>query len=92
MTRFDHIKRPLLFFIACMVLWFAALVWLNISSPDTVVSSDIAVEGGGPGSAYPPDWNSSTEPLSAAQVDSVLEVVGIPDSMRARVLRLLRPK
>ncbi len=29
-----------------------------------------------PGSAYPPDWDSSTEPLSAAQMDSVLEVVG----------------
>ncbi len=39
--------------------------------------TDITVEGGGPGSAYPPDWDSSTVPLSAAQVDSVLEVVGM---------------
>ena len=32
------------------------------------------------------------EPLSAAQMDSVLEECGIPDFMRARVLRRLRPK
>jgi len=32
------------------------------------------------------------EPLSAAQMDSVLEVVDMPDSMRARVLRRLRRK
>ena len=47
---------------------------------------------GGPGSAYPPGWDSSTVPLSAAQMDSVLKVVSIPDSMRARVLRRLRRK
>ncbi len=57
MSSFHHIKRPLLFFIACMVLWFAALVWLNTSSykDANYYSSGIAVEGGGPGSAYPPD-------------------------------------
>ena len=89
-----HIKRPLLFFIACMVLWFAALVWLNTSSYQDAnyYSSGIVLEGGGPGSAYPPDWDSTAAPLSAAQMDSVLEVAGIPDSMRARVLRRLRPK
>ncbi len=59
-----------------MVLWFAALVWLNTSrrAETNSFSSDIAVEGGGPGSAYPPDWDSRREPLSAAQMDSVLEV------------------
>ncbi len=35
-------------------------------------------------------WRAA--PLSAAQMDSVLEVSGIPDSMRARVLRRLRSK
>ena len=86
MTRFDHIQRPLLLFIAGMVLWFAALVWLNPSSDKDVnyYSSGIVLEGGGPGSAYPPDWDSSTVPLSAAQMDTVLEVSGVPDSMRAR--------
>ncbi len=76
MTRLDHIKRPLLFFIACMAL--CALVWLNTSSykDANYYSSGIVLEGGGPGNAYPPDWDSSTEPLSAAQMDSVLEVVG----------------
>jgi len=55
-TGFNHIKRPLLFFIGCMVLWFAVLIWLNTSRLETnSFSSDIAVEGGGPGSAYPPD-------------------------------------
>ncbi len=70
-----------------MVLWFAALVWLNTSSykDANYYSSGIVLEGGGPGSAYPPDWDSSTVPLSAAQMHSVLEVVGI-DSMRARPL------
>ena len=91
MIRLDHIKRPQLFFIACMAL--CVLIWLNTSSQETnFFSSDIAVEGGGPGSAYPPDWDSSTSPLSAAQMDSVLEVSSIPDSMRARVLRRLRSK
>ena len=91
MNRSNHIKRPLLLFIACMAL--CALLWLNTSSQDTnFFLSDSAVEGGGPGSAYPPDWDSSTVPLSAAQMDSVLEVVGIPDSVRARVLRRLRRK
>ena len=72
MTGFNHIKRPLLFFIGCMVLWFAVLIWLNTSRLETnSFSSDIAVEGGGPGSAYPPDWDSSTAPLSAAQMDSL---------------------
>ena len=71
-----------------------ALIWLNTSSYQDMnsFSSGSTVEGGGLGSAYPPDWDSSTEPLSAAQMDSVLEVVGIPDSMRARVLRHLSPK
>ena len=70
-----------------------ALIWLNTSSQETnFISSDATVEGGGPGSAYPPDWYSRREPLSAAQMDSVLEVSGIPDSVRARVLRRLRPK
>ncbi len=74
-----------------MALW--ALILLNTSSPETnFFSSDSAGEGGGPGSAYPPDWDSRAEPLSAAQMDSVLEVSGIPDSMRARVLRRLRPQ
>ncbi len=70
------------------------LVWLNTfrRAETNSFSSDIAGEGGGPGSAYPPDWDSRAEPLSAAQMDSVLEVSGIPDSMRARVLRRLRPK
>ena len=68
-----------------MVVW--VLIWLNTSSYQETyyISSDI-IEGGGPGSAYPPDWDSTTVPLSVAQMDSVLEVV-IPDSMRARVLR-----
>ena len=74
-----------------MALW--ALILLNTSSQKTnFISSDIAIEGGGPGSVYPPDWDSTSEPLSAAQMDSVLEVVGISDSVRARVLRRLRPK
>ena len=76
--------------IACMAL--CALLWLNTSRRETnFFSSDSLVEGGGPGSAYPPDWDSSTEPLSAAQMDSVL-AVDIPDSMRACVLRRLRPQ
>ena len=77
MTRIDHIKRPLLVFVAGMALW--ALIWLNTSrcAEMNSFSSDSAGEGGGPGSAYPPDWDSSSVPLSATQMDSVLEVVGM---------------
>ncbi len=46
-----------------------------LAEAENEIQSDATVEGGGPGSAYPPDWDSSTEPLSAAQMDSVLEVV-----------------
>ena len=57
------------------------------------LSSGIAIEGDGPGSAYLPDWDSRREPLSAAQMDSNLEVVGIPDSMRAHQVHapVIRP-
>ena len=75
-TGFGIIKRPLLFVVAGMALW--ALIWLNTSrrAETNSFSSDTTVEGGGPGSAYPPDWDSHAEPLSAAQMGSVLEVVG----------------
>ena len=60
-----------------MVVWFTTLILLNTSSPATnYYSSGILLEGGGPGSAYPPDWDSSRAPLSAVQIDSVLEVAG----------------
>ncbi len=44
----------------------------------------------GGGSDYPPGWDSTAVPLSAQEMDSVLRLVGVPDSVRRRVVEGLK--
>ncbi len=47
-------------------------------------------EGGGPGSDYPPDWDSTRAPLTPEQLDSLFRALGEPDSLRERMVETYR--
>ena len=46
--------------------------------------------GGGPGSDYPPDWDSTRAPLTPEQLDSLFRALGEPDSLRERMVETYR--
>ncbi len=86
--------------LVCLLLVGASLLVLGRCAGDTTPGQSVFYggnggsgsppSGGGPGSDYPPDWDSTRAPLTPAQLDSLFRALGAPDSLRERMVETYR--